>query len=118
MRPKSPLPHCFKIAWNFRKRQHGPLLQNRVDLPELWHCFIASLPQNRVELLGRTNNFNDLQIVANEKKPRGPEDIRKGTRKLHEHAPTVPAACFVSKHKRLHPPPFMNRSYRAGGSRL
>jgi hypothetical protein len=53
------------------------LHQNRVDFPELWHCIIASLHQNRVDFPGRTNNFNELQIVANAKKPRGPEDIRR-----------------------------------------
>jgi hypothetical protein len=61
------------------------LHQNRVDFPELWHCIIASLHQNRVDFPGRTNNFNELQIVANAKKPRGPEDIRRGARRLHEH---------------------------------
>jgi hypothetical protein len=45
--------HCIKTAWIFR------------------HCIIASLhhcTKTRVELPGRTNNFNDLQIVAKAKK--------------------------------------------------
>ncbi len=51
-----------------------------VDLPGLWHCPIARLPENRVDLPGRTNNFNGLQIVATRKKLRGPEDLRRRSR--------------------------------------
>jgi hypothetical protein len=74
-----------------------------VDLPELCHCTIAPLHQNRVDLPGRTNNFNGLQIVATRKKPRGPEEIRKGTWKLHEHGTTASACCCMSKAERSHP---------------
>jgi hypothetical protein len=94
-----------------RIKPHPALPENRVDLPEtpassiarkmrgsseLWHCPIARLPENRVDFPDAHSNFNDLQIVANAKKPRGPEEIRKRTRKLHEHGTTASACCFVS----------------------
>jgi hypothetical protein len=54
------------------------------------------LHQNRVDFPGRTNNFNELQIVANAKKPRGPEDIRRrstGASRARRHGFRLGASC-------------------------
>jgi hypothetical protein len=70
-------------------------------------------PQTRAHPdIGQTSisNFNGLASAAEAGSCKKCRVTRKYyatvTHKLHRHAPTVPAACFVSKHKRLHPPPY------------
>jgi hypothetical protein len=49
-----------------------------------------------VDFPGRTNNFNELQIVANAKKPRGPEDIRRRDTGASRARHQASACCCMS----------------------
>ncbi len=88
----------------------APKVRAFTDIDSLHHCTITPKPRAHPDIgQTRISNINGLASAAEAGSCKKCRVTRKyyatEAHKLHRHAPTASASCFVSKHKRLHPPP-------------
>src|SRR5258708_35397372 len=85
-------------------RQHGPSHQNRVDLPTLWHCIIASLHQKPRGTSGPHQQIQRLTNCGKREKNRVARKISaEGARELHEHGAHGSGYMLRDKAQETHP---------------